>query len=310
MTSSMGEVGPYEKAVEAAARELYTGNWDTAPEQTRDYWLRRTRLALGAADLFAGREMERLTRERDELDLKLKAYRFLDEDAAEEEAADEPERIDLVQLEAELRAHPHRALVESMADTWQQVDDDDGNGGGSGWYQSLTLACIDQWIRDLTELGWTTPEDTARLTQDNARLRDELRTKGNDLLDIRGLLSPNGGDRVVPFELGETVAPAVEWLIGRVARLNHLEDTARAWRATWGQVDLATIPPTRTGQAVRAHIAAIDASLRPTVEHRPAVGRQDVPGGVCEACGEVYPCPAAAAVDALPVRPEATDAAR
>lgn len=51
------------------------------------------------------------------------------------------------------------------------------------------------------------------------RLRDELRAKGNDLLDI--LLSPNGGESVVPFELGEAVASAVEWLIAEVGSLRR-----------------------------------------------------------------------------------------
>lgn len=51
------------------------------------------------------------------------------------------------------------------------------------------------------------------------RHSDELRDKGNDLLHIRGLLSPNGRARQVPFELGAEVAPAIEWLINETAKL-------------------------------------------------------------------------------------------
>lgn len=46
-----------------------------------------------------------------------------------------------------------------------------------------------------------------------------------DLLDIRGLLSPNGQPRRVPMELGATVAPAVSWLLGRITALT--EDLAK-----------------------------------------------------------------------------------
>lgn len=60
------------------------------------------------------------------------------------------------------------------------------------------------------------------------RLRSELRDARNDLLDVRGLLCPNGGDSVLPehmVDIGERVAPAVEWLIDEVERLReHILD--------------------------------------------------------------------------------------
>jgi hypothetical protein len=56
----------------------------------------------------------------------------------------------------------------------------------------------------------------------------ELRAKSGDLVNIRGLLSPNGYPRVVPMDLGATVAPAVEWLIGERDRLAETtEETLR-----------------------------------------------------------------------------------
>ena len=66
--------------------------------------------------------------------------------------------------------------------------------------------------------------------QVQVRQRTELRDKGNDLLDVRGLLSPNGGDSVLPagFDISEQVAPAVEWLIDEVRRLRAVAESAAA----------------------------------------------------------------------------------
>ena len=61
-----------------------------------------------------------------------------------------------------------------------------------------------------------------------ARLRAELVHAQADLLDIRGHLSPNGYPRRVPMELGDRVAPAVEWLLDRVDMLKAGLAEARA----------------------------------------------------------------------------------
>lgn len=58
---------------------------------------------------------------------------------------------------------------------------------------------------------------TDRATID--RLRDELRAARNDLLNVRGLLSPNGGQDVTPVPLVPTVAPAVAWLVDELANV-------------------------------------------------------------------------------------------
>jgi hypothetical protein len=53
----------------------------------------------------------------------------------------------------------------------------------------------------------------------------ELRDKRSDLLNIRGILSPQGRSLglgpVVPMPLGEEVAPAVEWLVNEVDQLRE-----------------------------------------------------------------------------------------
>ncbi|MBQ0947687.1 hypothetical protein [Streptomyces sp. RK76] len=51
------------------------------------------------------------------------------------------------------------------------------------------------------------------------RRRSRLVALQNDAMDMRGSLSPNGEARKVPFPLGETLTPAVDWLIARVAEL-------------------------------------------------------------------------------------------
>jgi hypothetical protein len=59
----------------------------------------------------------------------------------------------------------------------------------------------------------------AELEAQRERRRVRLVALQNDALSMRGSLSPMGEDRKVPVPLGETLTPAVDWLIGRVAEL-------------------------------------------------------------------------------------------
>lgn len=52
-----------------------------------------------------------------------------------------------------------------------------------------------------------------------AELEAERVALRNDALSMRGSLAPADGDRKVPFELGGTLAPAVDWLVDRVSEL-------------------------------------------------------------------------------------------
>ena len=65
-------------------------------------------------------------------------------------------------------------------------------------------------------------DEIDRLTAQRDRRRIHLVALQNDALNVRGALSPNGEARKVPFPLGPTLLPAVEWLIGRVAELERL----------------------------------------------------------------------------------------
>lgn len=86
--------------------------------------------------------------------------------------------------------------------------------------------------------GWEQySAEVTQLREENARLRAhiavleaqrerrrlELVALRNDALGMRGTLAPNGEDSRVPFVLGETLTPAVEWLVNRVAELEAVE---------------------------------------------------------------------------------------
>ncbi|MGN7137298.1 hypothetical protein [Streptomyces pseudogriseolus] len=65
-------------------------------------------------------------------------------------------------------------------------------------------------------------EDTKTINRLVARVerrQADLIALRNDALAVRGSLAPADGPRAVPFQLGETLAPAVDWLIARVAEL-------------------------------------------------------------------------------------------
>jgi hypothetical protein len=75
------------------------------------------------------------------------------------------------------------------------------------------------WLRrpdDTRGCPWCQITD---LEEQRERRRLRLIALQNDALDMRGSLSPNGEDRKVPFPLGETLTPAVDWLIARVTEL-------------------------------------------------------------------------------------------
>ncbi|MFD5031659.1 hypothetical protein ACFWM0_14775 [Streptomyces sp. NPDC058405] len=66
----------------------------------------------------------------------------------------------------------------------------------------------------------------AELEAQRERRRIRLIALQNDAINMRGALSPNGEARKVPMPLGETLTPAVEWLINRVAELEAAQAPA------------------------------------------------------------------------------------
>ncbi|MEU9640890.1 hypothetical protein [Streptomyces sp. NPDC048188] len=82
-------------------------------------------------------------------------------------------------------------------------------------------------------------EDSKTITTLVARVdryKARLTALQNDALSMRGSLSPADGDRKVPFELGETLAPAVDWLIARVAELEAAQGTV--YRASHDSIQM------------------------------------------------------------------------
>jgi hypothetical protein len=67
----------------------------------------------------------------------------------------------------------------------------------------------------------------AELEEQWDRRRTRLVALQTDALEMRGVLSPAGEARKVPFPLGETLAPAVEWLVNRVAELEAQASAVR-----------------------------------------------------------------------------------
>lgn len=80
-----------------------------------------------------------------------------------------------------------------------------------------TLACVQ--VRELLESAEHANSELEKRLLAAETERNVLR---NDAINMRGALSPNGEARKVPMPLGETLAPAVDWLIGRVAELEAL----------------------------------------------------------------------------------------
>lgn len=91
----------------------------------------------------------------------------------------------------------------------------------------------------------------AELEEQRERRRLRLIALQNDALNMRGALSPNGEARKVPFPLGETLTPAVEWLLNRVAELEAAQGTV--YRAEYESIPMGLYT---TREAARKHCEA------------------------------------------------------
>jgi chromosome segregation ATPase len=121
-------------------------------------------------------------------------------------------------------------------------------------------------------------EDSKTINQLVARVerrQAELVALRNDALAVRGSLAPVDGNRKVPFELGETLAPAVDWLIARVAELEAELYTEQAHGRTFleqrnahAQELLKLRPALREAQA---RVAELEARLAEQAEDQPGM---------------------------------------
>ncbi|NUQ95365.1 MAG: hypothetical protein HOY79_01950 [Streptomyces sp.] len=118
------------------------------------------------------------------------------------------------------------------------------------------------WLRakdDTRGCPWCQITD---LEEQRERRRLRLVALQNDALNMRGSLSPNGEDRKVPFPLGETLTPAVDWLIARVAELEAV--LADAKRPSYSERHVWTV--WREDQPIHAHYATEDDARQGSID--------------------------------------------
>lgn len=127
----------------------------------------------------------------------------------------------------------HILDIDAHATPYGDIPDDPG-------YVGVYLLTAGALHRALGTIGHTAPkcEAEAKLSEARAELARyaerldrrtaELRDAHNDLLDVRGILSPAGYEPVTPLPLVPTVAPAVQWLVDRLAAVEQDRDRLKA----------------------------------------------------------------------------------
>ncbi|CAG6392733.1 hypothetical protein NMG29_06455 [Streptomyces cocklensis] len=125
---------------------------------------------------------------------------------------------------------------------------------------------VARWVERSAAHAAALLAEVDRLAEQRDRRRGRLVKLQNDALNMRGALSPDGEPRKVPFPLGETLTPAVEWLIARVAELEQQAAEVRAAGAEIVRSLLPTQPDNETDEGIAwALNLAADAVER---EHR------------------------------------------
>jgi hypothetical protein len=111
---------------------------------------------------------------------------------------------------------------------------------------ALDSACLLNSPEHAAEVVELRAENT-ELKEQRERRRIRLIALQNDAMDMRGSLAPNGEERKVPFPLGKTLTPAVDWLIARVAELEA---------AAYGDAEVRLLNPVEQIQHLHACVAA------------------------------------------------------
>lgn len=133
-----------------------------------------------------------------------------------------------------------------------------------------------------TPTGWAMALDAKCMLQ-SPETAAELVALRNDVLNMRGALSPNGSPRRVPMPLGKELAPVVEWLLNRVGELE--QQLAAKARASDEDPIAYVLPETAGG------LTAQELALTPDGTYRCKCGHWDnVHGPFCFAavcnCGK------------------------
>lgn len=120
----------------------------------------------------------------------------------------------------------HRGNVAELAEAYRTIR-------ARGLDDIATASCLIALI-DRTMCRLTTARTLVAAVTKVEDYRVELVAKGNDLLNIRGALSPSGYARRVPMEIGKEVAPVIDWVLDDRDRLRRELDQARAClRKVW-----------------------------------------------------------------------------
>jgi hypothetical protein len=143
------------------------------------------------------------------------------------------------------------------------------------------------------------------LEEQRDRRRDRLVALQTDALNMRGILSPNGEARKVPMPLGDTLTPAVGWLINHVAELQARVDQLVAQRD-----DLlveAVSPMLALAVPCPMCDAGIDGPCRSTLDGSPLDRVHDTRTGLYELCETEASHPATPVREAAESRPADED---
>jgi hypothetical protein len=82
--------------------------------------------------------------------------------------------VNLDALKTEIDAHPYSELIRHFAEIMQEIDDENGLGGGYGYYASLACACMDLFVAALRNTGWEDGGQVKQRQADRDRLLSEI----------------------------------------------------------------------------------------------------------------------------------------
>lgn len=162
------------------------------------------------------------------------------------------------------RLRYRRALRRAEATSTDSPEFDSARGKGDA-----ALAEIEQLMR-----GWIAANPAA----DDPRNAELTRRRADDL-NIRGALAPADGPRQVPMPLGDSVTPAVEWLLADRDRLRAKVTEERAVNKHLVEKHQATLAVTDEWMDERAQLLADN--LRLSAELKQAGP------ALCADCGHV-----------------------
>ncbi|MGW7603171.1 hypothetical protein [Streptomyces antimycoticus] len=118
-----------------------------------------------------------------------------------------------LEREAEIRQRVKAATICPKAQSNGRLNGPHTWSGGSFTHTRCELCGHPRMRGDRAEETADVLAELDRTRAESEKRRVRMAAAEADLMDIRGTLSPNGFPRRVPMELGETIAPVIEWLL-------------------------------------------------------------------------------------------------